>query len=656
MFYSEEIATLIKQRMQFIKLQQENDGNFIGLSFANSVDFMGANRYHSTFLTSLILDCLCGMSETPDIKQIKERAALFLLNQKSTHWSFNYWMRGSKEAREMPYPDDLDDTFCALAALYHYDKTLINGQVMAHVVTLLTSCEVREGGPYRTWLVNASASDKWQDVDVAVNSNVAYFLSLHDIHLPQLDTFIELAIKKKKLRSSYYPSFYPIIYFISRFYKGELVGKLKELLLLQIDDNQAWENPLHTALSVSALLNLGTEPSLVSGAISYLIQSQKENLWQPYAFCIDPTRERKIFYAGSSALTTAFCLEALEKYIHAIKQSEQSLVEQKSEKEEIYTQIVKKTEDVFSVFESSFREKALFLTNKLFSQDINRHISLLPYYSSLSIGKKKKELSNELLVKLGVANVFGWLAYTIYDDLLDQEKDPSALPIANVSLRVLTSMYESILPENIEFRMLFHTVMDRLDEANAWEVNYCRIKIEDGKIDGKRLHIPDFGTNEQIADKSLGHGLGPLAMLFFLGYSLESQETKQLLEFFKHYLIAKQLNDDAHDWQKDLRMGHITPVTALLLKKLYPDNMKKRKTISLNSALPRMQKIFWKEVIDEVCMTIIAHVNVAKIALKKCKIITDTTLFENIVIIYEQSAQKALNEKKQAMAFLRLYK
>jgi len=85
----------------------------------------------------------------------------------------------SKEFKSKPYPDDLDDTFCALNALYLFDRKLISGSAYAYIIQLLTKVEKNEGGPYKTWLVSKKTSG-WDDVDIVVNSNIAYFLWLQE--------------------------------------------------------------------------------------------------------------------------------------------------------------------------------------------------------------------------------------------------------------------------------------------------------------------------------------------------------------------------------------------------------------------------------------------------------------------------------------------
>src|SRR5476651_957181 len=206
-------AKFISKGVKYLAVQQEKTGNFISLSSPDQENFTQALQFHSTFSTSLILSTLNTVEETLQVKKIKQKAAAFLLTQRTNHWSYNYWLRNSSEANSMPYPDDLDDTFCALAALHQYNPKIINGEAMAKIVQLLTHNEMTEGGPYITWLVTKKADKKWKDIDIAVNSNIAYFLDINEVHLPRLTAFIEKKVEDEELTSTYYPSIYPIIYF-----------------------------------------------------------------------------------------------------------------------------------------------------------------------------------------------------------------------------------------------------------------------------------------------------------------------------------------------------------------------------------------------------------------------------------------------------------
>lgn len=649
------IAGVVEKGLVSLEEVQGDDGGFFSFSSFYSNDFIPQFTYQTTFATSLILLALAGLESGSGLDRIRKQAAQFLVSQKSTSWSWNYWVRDCPEARAMPYPDDLDDTFCALAALFHSDRNFITGKVLASVAELLTATEVVVGGPYQTWLVSKSAHKKWKDVDLAVNVNVAYFLFLNEIDLPQLTSFIESSIEKMDFTSSYYPSVYPIIYFLSRFYTGVYVDKLRDFLLAERGGDTIWGNPLQTALAVSSLIAFGIPKFRLSRSIDYLLETQKEGVWKPYGFCLDPAREGKSYYAGSSALTSAFCLEALSKYAAMSLKKNSSLMEKRNVKqqEKIYQTVLQRARESFSPFDTEFRDRALGFLDKLLENDGSKQIPLLPYYFSLTLGEKKKDISEDLVITLGVANVLGWIAYTIYDDFLDEEGDPLLLCVANVAMRKFTSIFDSVLSEERLFGDFFHRIMDQLDGANSWEISHCRIKVTKGKIAGFRN--PDYEQYEQLAHKSLGHALGPIAILFSLGFGENSEEVTLLLIFFQHYLIARQLHDDAHDWEKDLQKGQINSVGAILLGRIYESTIKRKKIISLAPLFPRLQKLFWHEVIGEVCDLVFVHIGEAKNALKHCSVIVDRSPFEQLLVRYEKGAEKALRERENALEFLSVY-
>src|SRR5438874_189434 len=70
-----------------------------------SRDSSDVKTYHTTFFPSLILSCITDI-ELVELAKVKRTLIQFLLEQKSEHWSFNYWDRSSQEFSELPYPDD----------------------------------------------------------------------------------------------------------------------------------------------------------------------------------------------------------------------------------------------------------------------------------------------------------------------------------------------------------------------------------------------------------------------------------------------------------------------------------------------------------------------------------------------------------------------
>lgn len=649
----EPISQAIAQGITFLAREQSPDGCFLSRSSPHQDNFIQAPELHTTFSTSIILSTLNELPNSPQLKIIKHKATRFLLQQKSTRWSFNYWDRKSKEATTMPYPDDMDDTFCALTALFQSEKKIISGEALAHIVKLLTTLEKKTGGPYRTWLVDLSSKKNWLDVDLAVNSNIAYFLFLNNIHLSGLTKYIESEIIKEKFKSPYYPSFYPIIYFISRFYKGKYASKIRQFLLLKKEKNETWGNSLHTALAISSLLNLNYPPENLKPSILSLVKEQKHGQWKAYGFCFDPSKNTIQYFSGSDALTTALCIQALNKYMQSTMEIETTYEKKRTlhKQERIYTTIIKQTENRLSLFDSHLQKQAHTLITRLTKNNKDKQIPLLPFYFAQSLNIKK-EIPETLLIQLGVANLFGWIAYTIYDNFLDGETEPQSLPLANIALREVTKLFQNVLPKNKEWQTFFHSIMDNIDDANLWEVLHCRIKLNNGVFIMKELRIPKYGSYKKLAEKSLGHGLGPLAILFFLGYKKHTLEVQNLVHFFKHYLIARQLHDDAHDWKNDLAMGQINPVCAMILSEL---SLKKRKTFSTKTSLPTAQKIFLENTLEKTSRTILRHTSKAKQILKQYSLLHDRSFFENLVVQYERGAKTAIEEKKRAMQFMLTY-
>jgi len=247
----------MNEALTVIALAQQDNGSFESVAGpAGPGPVQTGRRHQTTFFTSVILGCLSYSDyEDEQVNKIRERAVNFLLAQKSPAWSFNYWQRQAPEFTALPYPDDLDDTFAALGALAAARPDLISGQVLARAVQLLLAAEARSGGPYKTWLVPAGAPAVWQDVDLAVNANIAWFLLGQKVQVPELARFIEQRIRGQNYHSPYYPSPYPVIYFLSRGDKaGALSKDVQEFLLAR---QALGHNPLMASAAISSLLRWG---------------------------------------------------------------------------------------------------------------------------------------------------------------------------------------------------------------------------------------------------------------------------------------------------------------------------------------------------------------------------------------------------------------
>ncbi len=628
----------IKKAITFISLQQRKNGSFDHESVSSSL-INPKYVYTSTFPSSLIILALQNYKDVLKVNKIITKSSDFLKSQASENYSFNYWNRNSNNYKKMPYPDDLDDTALALSALFIANPKNISGKMLAKIVSLLTLVESRVGGPYKTWLVSKDAPKQWQDVDIAVNANIAYFLHLQDISLPKLDTFLDKKIKNNMLLSLYYPNEYPVIYFISRFYNGRYKNTLiKKLLSLQ--KNSYWENPLYTSLAISSLINLEYSGSQLLPAIEYLVKQIKSSSWEAFPFYVDPAIDNIKYFAQSKTLTTALCVEALQKF-NIIQYKTKKNVSLKRE-DKIHKKILFTIEKKLKNIDKNIFASYLEIKKRIFF-DSQKQVSLLPYYFYASLKKKyKQNISQKILIYLGQANTYGWVAYTIYDDFLDNDANPKFLSLANISLRVLTQIYMDLFKGNSKFTLFYFETMDIIDKANLWEILHARVPLS--KVMERK--IPTFNSLNQLAEKSLGHILSPMALMA-LGKVPKKQQT-YFVEFFIHYLIARQLNDDAHDWENDLKNGQVNAVGSLVIKYAV------KKHISLVNS-KALQNVFWTKIVLSIHKKVHVHIKMGKFYLEKCSFLEKNDFFSVLIDSYLKAMEQALEERKQAMEFLKTY-
>lgn len=646
-----DIDEAIKSGVDYLANNQREDGSFPSFVSA-SKNFDRSKENQSVFPTCLILSSLNSLPQSMELERIKNKAAKFLLGQKSNFWSWNYWKRNSSDSKNTPYPDDLDDTCCAVSALIGHNPKFVSTKAIAKVVNLLAYCEAQEGGPYCTWLTPPEADKGWKDIDLAVNSNIAYFLSLQEVALPSLNAMVEKAIASGKYNSPYYHSPYAVIYFISRWYKGKKKNGIVSYLLKRRLKNHSWGNPLDTALAVSALINLGCKKEDVEETLSSILNNRIKGKWIAYPFVVEEIKGKQKYYSGSAELTTAFCLEALSKFSTSNDpKADKHKSETDNEAEKIREKIVKLTEQRFSG--SEMAETFSSVRKKILKGGGANRLMLLPYYFYKSLDSRKP-IDEKIVIDLCIAGIYGMTAYTIYDDFFDNEGNPKFLPLANVCHREWVSIYHDGFSRDKKFLEFFENTMDRIDAVNAWETNNCRAQIS-----GLQLiipeQLPDYGNMEKLADRSIGYVLGPAAVLYLIFGSIESPEMKNLTAFFENYIIARQLNDDAHDWEVDLKKGQLSPAVVLVLKK-YSKRHKNKKELELKKETKELQKIFWHEVIQEVCSKAILHTKKARKHLRKIAGVKDRTAFEAMLASVEKSAQDALTEQKEMLDFLAGYR
>lgn len=314
--------------------------------------------------------------------------------------------------------------------------------------------------------------------------------------------------------------------------------------------------------------------------------------------------------------------------------------------------IRRKARDRFAGLPASFAENAHEVIGRTVRRNSDKQMSLMPLYIRAALGENGERFDDERLAGFGLANVFFWTAFIIYDDFWDEDEaaEPRLLPVANLFARHYVRFFENVLPGETGFNAFFHRLMDNLDAANEWEMLCCRLKRE-----GDRLRVPeqlpDYGDYTIKFYPAAGHVLGPVAMLAELGYAPGSKEVASLLDYFRHYLIAMQLNDDAHDWKEDLARGHISTAVALLLgawKRTHPA----RTHIDLAQDLPELERLFWFETISPLCEATLAHTRQSSEALDSLTFLENPEPLRKFITRNEAIATEALREQKRSVEFL----
>ncbi|MBI2990417.1 MAG: hypothetical protein HYY51_04525 [Candidatus Magasanikbacteria bacterium] len=640
----------IQKGIDFLISEQKSNSAFASFSSPDPYSFTTGLRYRSNFSLSMILLASKELSKYDKrVESLREYLALFLLKEKSSFWSFNYWQRDSEEYKRLPYPDDLDDTFSALAALHSYNPDIIDGSILASVSNLLLTNEIQEGGPYRTWLLSSDADQKYrEDVDFVVNINIAYFLSLYEIELPNLSAFIDTHVASELYASKYYPASYQAVYFLSRFYKGPYLEKFRTYIQSLYHSALAEEHSVHAALLSSAMLNQHSFSPESTRMLEHITRSQlKDGSWPAFGFCVDPEINGKTHYSGSRALSTALCLEALCSYQSKIEMLSSVFLSPHQTPDKICsfrTRVLKKLSDQRAVLPEILLSPFDCVMNRIVQLDLSYPISSLPFIFAQA-NSCLRDINSATLEDLGLASLYGWAAYTAFDDCCD-ENAKNRISVGIYCFRRMQTLFLSLMRQIPSFVSLMDTILGRAEHALQWEISKARVG-ESG------ISIPEYGDRLILADRSLGHALGVLAVFFFKGFSIGSPELKSMLRFFGQHLIARQLSDDMHDVEEDIDFGRLSFVCADSLS--YLDFVAKINQKNLKKMKKDILEKFWSERIGAVVDIGLSHIEQAFQALSELRDVYDVSMFASLLSRDKELLTGAKKETQAIQAFLRFF-
>jgi len=107
-------------------------------------------NFNSIFPTIIICEALSHSNQIGLSKNLAKQ----IFQQKFSSPSFNYLSKQKEKITTKTYPDDLEETFFALSAVFNSYPRLITSKILAQATGLLVSCESQEAGPYNTWTLN----------------------------------------------------------------------------------------------------------------------------------------------------------------------------------------------------------------------------------------------------------------------------------------------------------------------------------------------------------------------------------------------------------------------------------------------------------------------------------------------------------------------
>ncbi|MFC1780256.1 hypothetical protein ACFLY9_01005 [Patescibacteria group bacterium] len=492
-----------------------------------------------------------------------KKAIGFIENQ-SNNFSFNYWIKSSKCFKQFPLPDDLDDTAFCLSALIKNGKD-ISEKYFLKILQL----ESKVGGPYRTWYVDPNNVNlkKWLDIDPTVNSSLLYFATLFGLKLPKTKKYLLKCLKENKINSPYYPYDLMFLFNLSKHTKQVNDTKTSNLIIRKLSKYKRL-TPMEKLLHSLICVNVNLKPKYLKD----ILKLQKENGSLPsLPFCYDFTFRNRQTYSGSSICTTALFIELASKLVkHSTKTQKSEVVKALKGTLKQQKKIIEK-ELVHSKIKSKFY--------KLFPKERSYKALTVPVSIALDLKSKLSDSDIRILNNLSVAIFFAWLGYTLQDEIIDKQRSEEFIPTSNTLIRIGWKYYYKVIENNPSFEKYILKAFQICDTNYEWEAKHT-------KFDDKNVRdVLKRKWNYKYIKNRMEPYLTSLRFIpSFIGINKKNE--RYLYDFFVSQVTIDQLNDDAHDWREDAKLGTMTYVLSLLYSE--SRNSKRHETLFWNKVMPKV--------------------------------------------------------------------
>ena len=537
----------------------------------------GENIFTTGLITSSLKSTLIRLSDSR-IPHIIQKAQSFLIKEKRPGQEWNYYKNSSGLSTK--HPNDWDDTASALLALgsnLNLDLDLDNND--ERISDLLNAPQktfdssAGTYGAYKTWF---TSNTKWTDIDFTVNAHIGKLLSTYQITpLAAYINYIDKQIDQLPLfpDSLYYHIPHLAVYFLSAWYNGihhnKLIKYTKTLL-----DKPATHRTESLILTI-ALFNMGVHDSSYTPVyppmsismpmpMSVPMFSFTESSSQLYIESISP--KSGITYGSNRALDLAFHIEYFS-HIRA-REIESLRVENKH-------LIQKHIASCIDKLPTHIRQQAKEKADAMLSSDKQMRKICIPlelYYElNTSLIASADTAPLITLSNLCACSLFGWLAYDIYDKIIDNELPPAHIPIANIFHReTLACIEKSLAQKYHDDKSRSQYVMTKSRVYNLFmHTDSVHQTPSTDATDNTSHSIPSlyYTYSKSIAS------LIPIILLFeiMLDSSLASpnrhaiqKQLPQLYRFFTECILIRQLADDIKDIDEDSIAGRTTRPTFRL--------------------------------------------------------------------------------------------
>jgi hypothetical protein len=645
MKYPNTTDTAIGRGLAFLQSVQLEHGGFESFACNQNHPDPTIAAPPTTVIPSLVLTALTTVDHA-DVAPIKKELAAWLLSQKSPTWTFPYWSIAADKAYDRLLSANLHSTFLALTALYSYNPESITVTALGNIARLLINAESDVGGPYYTYAHIIARTTRPQ-IDIATNSTISHFLSQVAEPLPKLVAHIRQSTEQHTFTSRLFTSRYATLYQIASVVTTDQQQKIAAYIVANARSG-SWGNALDNAFAIATLAKLNA--AIPPTAIKQLLQAQQsDGSWEAHPCCIAPDAQSY----GSTALTTAIALEAISNQHTPTATSRQKTKLGQTTQPDTATTIHKAVLGIakqeIRKLNAPLRNHCLRMIDHISRGDENREIVLMGYFFNQSLcGPRQLPFDQEFLIHLGIANLYNWMAYSIYDDFLDSEGDPQLISVANVAMRYSLEHFRQALPEHISFQQTVSNFFDIIDTANAWEVERCRFPVKNGLITIGTP--PRYGRRSRLAERSCSHSLPAIAIL--AKADIDAPAAIACYTAFMHYLIARQLNDDMHDWEEDVAAGRITYVVGAILEELHIQPG----TTKLAPLMAAMRQQFWDHTLERICKDIMGHTARGRRAAARSQVLEEQNIIVKLLDSLERIALHSIEERTKADSFLDAYR